>query len=155
MTNHVPGPAGPSDAVHGNGNIAEDVQVLPERSAATLLSGIISDAQHLIQQQLAMFRQEIRDDVRKGKQAIVPLAVGIGITAVGGVFLLLMLPLLLHWAVPALPLWACFGILGGVLATLGGALVYAGVRKIESLDLLSNQAVEAFKENLTWTTKPT
>jgi hypothetical protein len=52
-------------------------------------------------------------------------------------------------------LWACFGIVGGVLAVLGGILLYFGVRKIESIDLLSNQAVEAFKEIMTWKTKPT
>jgi Putative Actinobacterial Holin-X, holin superfamily III len=155
MANDVQSPSGPSDPIRVNGDVAADVRVVPEQNTATLLSGIIADVQHLIRQQLAMFRQEIRDDVRKGRKAVLPLAAGAGITAAGGVLLLLMLPLLLHWAVPELPLWACFGILGGVLAAVGGALVYAGVRRIESLDLLSNPAVEAFKENLTWTTKPT
>jgi hypothetical protein len=32
---------------------------------------------------------------------------------------------------------------------------FFGIRKIESFDLLSNKAVEAFKENLKWKTKPT
>ncbi len=137
------------------GDFTGDVQVLPERSAATLLSGIVADAQRLIEQQLAMFRQEVRDDIRKAKQAVLSLAVGAGMTVVGNVMLLVMLPLLLNWAVPALPLWACVGIPGGILAVVGGALLYRGVRKIESFDLLSNQAVEAFKENLKWTTKPT
>jgi hypothetical protein len=129
--------------------------ILSERSVPTLMSGIIADVQHLIEQQLAMFRQEIRDDVRKGKKAALSLAVSAAIALAGGLLLLLMLPLLLNWAVPAWPLWACFGIIGGFLATLGGALLYVNARKIESFDLLSNQAVEAFKENLTWTTKPT
>jgi len=136
-------------------DVTGEVQVLPERSAAMLLSGIVTDVQRLIEQQLAMFRQEVRDDVRKGKQAVLSLAVGVGLTVIGNGMLLVMLPLLLNWAVPELPLWACVGIPGGILAAVGGVLLYRGVRKIESFDLLSNQAVEAFKENLQWTTKPT
>ncbi len=66
--------------------------------------------------------------------------------------MLVMLPLLLHWTVPELPLWACFGIVGGVLAAVGGIAAFLGVRKIRSCSPLSNQAVEAFKENFTWTT---
>jgi hypothetical protein len=137
-----------------NGISANDVQALPERSVTTLVSGIIADAQQLIQQQFAMFRQEIRDDLRKSKEAAIALAVGVGIAVVGTVLLLLMLPLLLHSAVPDLPLWACCGIVGGLLAALGGTLVYAGVKKFESFHPLSDQSVEAMKENLKWTTNP-
>ena len=97
----------------------------------------------------------ISQRARYAFKAMVALALGVGISAVGSVLLLVMLPLLLHWAAPALPLWACFGILGGTLAAAGGVLVYAGLRKMQSIDLMSNQAVEAFKENLTWKIKPT
>jgi hypothetical protein len=65
-----------------------------------------------------------------------------------------MLPLLLHYLVPELPLWACFGIYGGVLAAAGGILAFLGVWRIRSCSPLANQAVEAFKENFTWTTHP-
>jgi hypothetical protein len=120
----------------------------------TLVSGIIADALHLIQQQLAMFRQEIRDDLRKSRDAALWLAVGIGITLIGSVLLLVMLPLLLQWAAPELPLWACFGMVGGVLAAVGWVLVYAGVKKFESFNPLSDKSIAAFKENLKWTTTP-
>lgn len=155
MATDLTDPPEPNSPALTNNNSAKDIEILSERSVPTLVRGIIADAQQLIEQQLAMFRQEIRDDARKGIQVVLTLAVGGGITVVGSFLLLLMLPLLLNWAVPALPLWACFGIIGGVLAGLGGLLLYLGVRKIESFDLLSNQAVEAFKENLKWKTKPT
>ena len=135
-------------------NIAKVEVIVSERTVPILVRGIVADAQHLIGQQLAMIGQEIRDDLRKAKVVIPLLAVGAGITAVGSVLLLVMLPLLLNWFAPGLSLWACFGIVGGVLAVLGGVLLYFGVRKIESIDLLSNQAVEAFKEIMTWKTKP-
>jgi NhaP-type Na+/H+ or K+/H+ antiporter len=101
-----------------------------------------------------MFRQEIRDDLRKSRDAALALGVGVGISLMGGVLCLMMLPLLLHWVAPELPLWACFGIVGGILAALGGVLVYAGVKKFESFNPLSDQSFKAFKENLKWTTSP-
>ncbi len=154
MATDVQSPPEPIATASVRGVIAEDVLGPPERSITTLVSGIIADAQHLIQQQLAMFRQEIRDDLRKTRDAGLALAAGAAIALVGSVLLLIMLPLLLNWAVPELPLWGCFGIVGGVLAALGGVLVYAGVKKFESFNPLSDKSIAAFKENLKWTSTP-
>jgi hypothetical protein len=138
--------------VQASGNV-DSVQILAEPTALGLVGGIINDVQCLIQQQLAMFRQELRNDVVRGKKAALVLGVGVGMSMAGVGFLLLMVPLLLQWALPALPLWACFGIVGGVVAVLGGVVVYAGVKTFESIDVLSSQAVESFKENLQWKMK--
>jgi hypothetical protein len=51
-----------------------------------------------------------------------------------------------------LPLWACCGIVGGVLAAAGGVLIFAAVKKFESFNPLSEKSMKAFKENLKWTT---
>src|SRR5579862_1976995 len=85
-----------------NGSSAEDAASHSEPRLTTLVSGIIADAQHLIEQQLTMFRQELRDDLRKTRNAILPLVGGVGVTVVGSVLVLLMFPLLLNWAVPEL-----------------------------------------------------
>jgi hypothetical protein len=131
---------------------ATDAPGASERSTATLVNGIIADVQHLIAQQLAMFRQELQDELRKGLYAVIALALAAGVSAVGGVMLLLMVPLLLQYLVPDLPLWACLGIVGGVLAVVGGGFAFVGVWKIRSCHPLSNSAVEAFKENIQWST---
>ena len=154
MTNNVQSSPGSNVMAPVNGVIANDVKSPPEQSFTTLVSGIIADAQQLIQQQFAMFRQEIRDDVRKSKEAAILLGAGVSIGLASSVLLLLMLSHLLHWAVPELPLWACFGIVGGVLGTLGGALVYAGVKKLGSFNTLSGPSAQTMKENLQWTTNP-
>ena len=135
--------------------MTNDLETGPEATATQLVKGIVADAQQLIQQQFAMFRQEVRDDLRKSKEAALALGVGAGITLAGGVLLLLMVPLLLHWAVPGLPLWACCGIVGGALAVLGGTLVHASAKKFDSFHPLSDQSVEAMKGNLQWTTNRT
>jgi Putative Actinobacterial Holin-X, holin superfamily III len=154
MAIDVQSPSEPSATAQRNGAIANDVHSPPDRSITTLVGGIIADAQQLIQQQFTMFRQEVRDDFRKTKEAALSLAVGVTISLAGSVLLLVMLPLLLHWAVPELALWACFGIVAGVLAALGGVLAYRGVKKFQSFNPLPDQSADAFMENLQWKTNP-
>src|ERR1043166_1194061 len=133
---------------------AHDDRIAPKGFVARLIQGIIADIQQLIRQQLAMFREEIQDEFRKAWQSAAALAAGAVITLVGSVMLLVMLPLLLNWLVPELPLWACFGIVGGPLAAAGGVCVFVAVKRIQSCHPLTNPAVEAFKENLKWSVNP-
>jgi len=134
--------------------MATDLRSPPGVSMTTLLGDIINDAQELIRQQLALFRQEIRQDLHKARDGVMILGAGVGVIAVGGLLILLMLPLLLNWLVPSLPLWACFGIVGAAAAAIGAALLYAGVKRFESIHPLSDNAAVALKENLQWTTHP-
>ena len=124
----------------------------PEPNFTALLRGIVGDAQDLIRQQLVLFRQEVRDDLQKTRDAALALAVGVGVALVGGVLLLIMLPLLLNWLIPELPLWACFGLVGALFAALGATLVYAGVRRFKSIKV--DQSAAALKENFRWTIHP-
>jgi len=121
----------------------------------SLLGGILHDAQDLFRQQIALFRREIRDDLCKTRDATIMIMAGIVVLAVGAVFFMTMLPLLLNWLVPSIPLWGCFGIVGLVGLVPGGLLIFLAVRRLQSIDPLHNPSVEALKENLKWTTPPT
>lgn len=134
--------------------MATDVRNAPGVGITTLVTDIISDAQDLIRQQLALFRQEVRDDLRKTRDGAVALAAGVGVVAVGGLLLLVMVPLLLNWLVPSIPLWGCFGTVGAVAAAVGAALLYVGVQRFKAIHPLSDQAALGLKENLQWTTHP-
>jgi hypothetical protein len=128
--------------------MADDLRRIPDASITALLSGIIDDAQELFAQQLALLKHEVKDEIRQTKEAARSLAWGVGVAASGGFLLSLMLPLLLEWAVyPALPLWACFGIVGGLLAVIGGVWVYTARRKFAAIEPIP-QSAEALKENL-------
>jgi hypothetical protein len=129
--------------------MAHDVQPL-ESSGTAMVQGIIDDAQELIRQQFALFKAEIKDDVRKAKEALISFAFGFLMVIPGCILVLMMLPQLLNWLCPAFPMWACYGIVGGALTVLGGALVYMGVRKLESA--MPEQSMAALKENVQWTT---
>ncbi|HXG11522.1 MAG TPA: phage holin family protein [Gemmataceae bacterium] len=136
-----------------------------EPNVTALVTGIINDAQELFKQQLALVRAEIKSDLEKTKDAARSLAIGAAVAMLAVVLLSLMLVHLLHWATalpsgePRLPLWVCYLLVGGIFAGVGGALVVAGVRKLESFNPLPDQSVEALRENLQWrttnTTKPT
>src|SRR5262249_22828206 len=137
--------------------MANDLPSPPEQgpSVTSLVSGIIDDVQELIKQQAALIRSEIRDDFRKTKEAVAAIAVGAGVAVLGVILLSLMAVYLLHWAFdPNLPLWGCFGIVGGGLGALGGALIYAGKKKFDSFNPLPDQSFQALKENLQWQTNP-
>jgi hypothetical protein len=132
--------------------MANDLRTAPEPSMTSLVSGIINDAQDLLKQQVSLLKQELREDVRKTKEAALSLALGLGIGLIGALLLGQMLSLVLNWAVPSLPLWACYGIVGGLLTALAGGMLWAGTKKFQSFNPLPEQSVQALKENLTWKT---
>src|SRR5581483_10592956 len=96
-----------------------------------------------------MAKLEVQNELRKTKTAAVSLGVGISVTAVGGVLLLLMLVHLLH-ALTDLPLWGCYGIVGGVLVVAGLIMLYTGKKAAEQIEVVPQETVETMKENEQW-----
>jgi Putative Actinobacterial Holin-X, holin superfamily III len=83
-----------------------------EPPVAPLLTGLMHDAQKLLRQEMALVTHELRRELRNTIRAVTSLSIGIGIATIGGWLLILMLVHLLQ-ALTALPLWACYGIVGG------------------------------------------
>ena len=131
-----------------------DLQTEPDVTVTHLVSGIITDAQKLIEQQLALLRHEVKDDLRKTKEVGRLLFCGSMIGLVGGVLLAFMLVELLSWAVPGLPLWVSYGMVGTPILAVGGVLFFAGMQKLESFNPLPDQSVQALKETMQWKTNP-
>src|SRR5438270_13502115 len=104
-------------------DLSSDTRATTEPGVASTMKGIVDDALELMQQQFAMLKAEIRSDFRKIIAGIIPIASGIAPLLLGGLMVCLMLVHLLHWATlpqgqvadpAAIPLWACYGIVGGV-----------------------------------------
>jgi hypothetical protein len=123
-----------------------------EPTLAQLMHGLVNDAKLLMRQELALAKHEIQGEVGKTKTALVSLGVGIGITAVGGLLLIVMLVHLLN-ALTEWPLWLCYGIIGGVCAIAGVVLLYRGKQHISQIDMVPQQTVETMKENVRWIKK--
>jgi hypothetical protein len=124
----------------------------PAPTVTGLVRDILRDVQELVRQQLALFKHEIKDSLRKSKEAAVMLGAGIGVAAAGGVLLCFMLVYLLNWAF-ALPLWICFLIVGVVCCAVGGGMLYAGIKKLQSVTV-AEQSIDALKENVQWIRNP-
>ena len=134
--------------------MATDTYVPPdERSVTSLVSGIVNDAQTLMQQQLALFREEVRADLRKTKEAVTALVAGVAVAALAVGPLVFLFVALLH-ELAFWPWWASALTVGVVLAIVGGALIAMGVQRFRSFNPLPDQSVEALKENLQWIKHP-
>jgi hypothetical protein len=127
-----------------------DVQTNNGPSLTNLVSGIIGDAQALFKQQLALFRTEVKQDIKRTKQALVALVSGLALLTVGAALLCFMLVYGLNAAFPDLPLWGCYGIVGGVFTLIGGIAFYSAVRQFQEFNPLPDESAQALKENVQW-----
>jgi uncharacterized membrane protein len=118
-------------------------------SMASLVGGIIHDAERLVRQEVLLARRELQVEFDKAKYAGVSLAAGAGLAMLGAVFLCLMLVFLLH-DLANLSLWAGFLIVGGVLALAGVVMLVAGARQLSHVSLVPPQTAETLQENVQW-----
>jgi len=133
--------------------MATNLQTSSEPTLTSTVSGIISDFQELVKQQLALFKAEVAADLRKTREASVSLVCGAVCLGIGTILLCLMLVHLLTWAFdPHLPLWGSYLIVGGVIAAIGGGLTYNAWTQFHGVT--AEQSVKALEENLEWKTKP-
>src|SRR5687767_13671563 len=129
-----------------------DLHTDPDVSVTHLVGGILTDAQKLIEQQLALFQREVKDDLYKTIKIGAFLMCGAVTTLVGGILICFMLVELLAWTAPDLPFWSCYGIVGGSIIALGGALLFTGIQKFKSIDPMHDQSMQALKETFQWKT---
>jgi hypothetical protein len=109
----------------------------------------MSDATLLLHQELALAKYELYEEARKTKSAVVSLASGIGIGAIGGLLLIIMLVHLLR-ALTEWPLWVCYGIIGGICLGGGGAMLYSARKQMSEIELIPQDTIKSLKENVQW-----
>lgn len=122
-------------------------------SMGRLLSGIVSDAEDLVQQQFALFKAEVKGEMREAKQALIPLFAGAGVLFIGAIVLCFAFVYILD-AATELPLWACFAIVAAVLCVGGGIALAVGLERLREVPPVAEKTVDELKENVRWLTKP-
>jgi Putative Actinobacterial Holin-X, holin superfamily III len=136
-----------------------DVQTAPPGQFTELVRGIVNDIGDLIRQEVRFARTEVKSDLRKAKAALVLLACGAAIAAVGGILLSLMIVHLIHWlSVPPdrvldparIPLWGCYGLTALLFLGAGGGLVWGGLKRFEANNPLPDQTIRSVEENVSW-----
>jgi Flp pilus assembly protein TadB len=127
-----------------------DLKTPSDASMTELVSGILHDVQDLVKQQTELLKHEVRTGLRKTLEASLLFVAGAGLAVAGVILMAFMLAHLLQWAVPALPLWACYGVMGFVLLSSGAGLFYAGKLLFESFTTLPKETIQALKEDVQW-----
>lgn len=120
----------------------------------SLVGGILNDAKDLLLQEVAQTKREVKYELRKAKTKAIALGTGLGVSALGVVVLILMLVHMLA-ALTVVPLWGCYGIVGGALVVLGGLLFAMGKTKADGLDAVLPRPVERGTETAQWPTHET
>jgi hypothetical protein len=114
-----------------------------------ILSGIVGDVQQLVRKEIALVRQETTEELQKAKQAGIALATGGAVLAVGSLLLLLALARgfadLVEW-----PVWAGYGLVGGILLLTGGILVALARKRAKQIHPVPEITAETMKENVEW-----
>lgn len=122
-------------------------------STGRLLSGIVSDAEELIQQQFALFKHEIKDEIREAKQALSAVFAGAVVLFISALMFCFTVVYILDTATD-LPLWACFAIVTAVLGVGGGTALVMGLQRFSEMPAVAEKSVEELKENVRWLTNP-
>jgi hypothetical protein len=107
----------------------------PPPSVASLVGGILDDAQKLVRQEVALAHREVAEACETAKTGVALLSGALTVCGIGGVLLGIMLVKFLNQYLLPDYEWACFGIVGAVVAFVGGALLYCGLRKIGEVHL--------------------
>jgi len=104
-----------------------------QQTTASLLAGILTDVQVLIEQQIRLARKEIEEGVQRRLSAVRLLAAGGALCFLGSILESFAVTYLLFWLAstavdPAvrLPLWACHAIVGTTAIVIGIVLMRAG-----------------------------
>jgi uncharacterized protein (DUF983 family) len=118
-------------------------------SLSSLLLGLMEDFKLLLSQEVRLARHEIQQEMAKARAAAVSAAIGVGLLAVGGLMLVIMLVHLLQW-LTNLPLWVCYGIVAMTLLSGGMLLVRKSKSNVSDVHLVPWRTVQTMKENTTW-----
>lgn len=142
------------DTPAGAAGTAHSAAPSPEAPIASLLTGIVQDAQKLIGQQLDLLRQELKADLKRVAYSAALLSGGAVLLALSALLMVFMFVHLISWAFDLHP-WVSYLIVGVGCLLIGGALLYWAISKLTSANPLPDQTLIALKENVQWKTNTT
>jgi len=124
-----------------------------DQSATKLVSGIVTDAQELLTQQINLFKVEVQEDLRLTTQAAIALGIGLAVSLVGGILLAHMLVYALEAWLGHGYLWLCYALVGGAITVAGVVLVLGSLQAFSKINPPLPETQEAIKETLEWQTE--
>lgn len=110
-----------------------------------MISGVAADAKELLISELTLTKLELQREFARAKAAAVTIAVGVSFGFIGVVALVFMIVHLLA-TFTVVPLWGCFGIVGGALVLFGALVMTSGKIKSKDIRFLPRSPVEMGKD---------
>jgi uncharacterized membrane protein YgdD (TMEM256/DUF423 family) len=118
-----------------------------------LFSGILSDVQTLVKQQVGLIRAEFLEDLRRTKRVAQCLAIG-AIFLVVGTIMILVAGVYLVQYLTGWPEWAAWASVGGTSILIGAISVIVGSRILTTYNPLPDKSLHALQENVSCLTNP-
>jgi len=110
---------------------------------------IARDAGRLVALHADLVRSELGRAAAPIPGAVASVGAGAGLAAAGALFGGLALVHGLSRAT-RLPLWGCYGLVGGLLGAAGAGLAASGARRLSGVDLVPRETLATLKEDLEW-----
>lgn len=125
-----------------------------QESFGSLLSGAINDIRELFRHEISLARVEIREEMANAKSAAIKVSAAAVALLLGVLFLLTALARGLA-VLFDMPIWAGFGIVGGLLAIIGGVLLAVAWPNLRAIGPVPERTVRTLKENVEWVKRQT
>jgi hypothetical protein len=117
-------------------------------SLTALISGVVADMQRLVRQEVELAKTEVRQEWHHAKTAAGAMTAGVVLLGLGVLLLCFMFVYMIHYF--DVPLWGCFGIVGGLIFLAGVVVAGTGYAKAHQVHLVPPQTAETLKENVQW-----
>jgi uncharacterized membrane protein YqjE len=124
-----------------------DTPSVPRESVVQLLGELASQSANLIQDEVALAKQELREKVQSLQSTLIVIAVGalIALVAIASLCTALILALNEY-----LERWASALLVGVVLGVIAAVMITIGVKRLKQLSLKPEKTLETLEENKEW-----
>jgi len=119
-----------------------------DTSLSSLLGGIVSDLQELMEDHLHLMKLEVQEDFQMSKDAMLPMVIGGGFLMAAFILLFVMLVGWLSWLEPSVPWFGWSGIVGLGSAAVAGILLYMARRKWQMVNPLPEKTLKTVKKTI-------
>jgi Flp pilus assembly protein TadB len=122
-----------------------DTGVIEERPLRELVLQLSRDASQLVEQEIALAKQEAREKVEQLQTAVSAVSAGALVLHIGLAALAAALILLLA---QALPTWLAALIIGAGLCVVGALMLAKGKRELQQVDLKPGKTVRSVEQDV-------